>query len=85
MSDFRQKFNYENLNTCLTFTLLLLLIWGSIWSVVGEDALPPNGVLFNLILVFVSSYLGGEVTKLLGLPPLFGMLITGETFLARSF
>ena len=77
MSDIWKKFSYENINKYLTYVLVLLLIWGSIWSLRGEDALPPNGYLFNILLLFVVSYLSGELIKCVGLPPLLAMLITG--------
>ena len=77
MANLLKKFSYENINKHLSYALILLLIWGSLWSLLGEEALPPNGYLFNLLVLFIVAYLSGEVTKLVSLPPLLGMLIAG--------
>jgi NhaP-type Na+/H+ or K+/H+ antiporter len=77
MPNFKKIVRYENVIQCLSYTILILLIWASLWSIVGEAAVPPNGSLFKLLVVFVISYLFGEIISLVGLPPLLGMLIAG--------
>ncbi|XP_054163338.1 sodium/hydrogen exchanger 9B2-like [Oppia nitens] len=68
--------NKKSLNV-LTYILLLLLIWSTMWSLFGKEALPPNGYLFNLILIFVLSYIFGQIFSIIHMPTLLGMLITG--------
>jgi NhaP-type Na+/H+ or K+/H+ antiporter len=77
MPNFKKIVSYENVIQCLSYTILILLIWASLWSIVGEAAVPPNGSLFKLLVVFVISYSFGEIISLVGLPPLLGMLIAG--------
>ena len=75
-----KNFNYELISKYVNYSLIILLIWASVWSLDEKDATPPNGFLFNLLVLFVISYLSGELTKLIYLPPLLGMLITGIIF-----
>lgn len=60
----------------LTYLLLLLLTWGSLYSITGSMAL-PGGTLFSLLVVFVCSVMGGKVSQSCRLPPLLGMLLVG--------
>ncbi|CAG2170379.1 unnamed protein product [Oppiella nova] len=50
------------------------------WSIIGEEALPPDGSLFNVLLVFVLAYICGQLVSIIRLPPLLGMLAIGFTF-----
>ena len=68
------------INNYLTAFITVLLIWSILWSTVGEEALPPNGSLFSLLLLFVVSYICGQLVSVLRLPPLLGMLMTGFAF-----
>jgi NhaP-type Na+/H+ or K+/H+ antiporter len=77
MPDFKKILSYENVIKCLSYAILILLIWASLWSIVGEAAVPPNGSLFTLLVIFIISYLFGEIISLVDLPPLLGMLIAG--------
>ena len=60
--------------------LILLSVWSLLWSTIGEEALPPNGSLFNVLLLLVVSYTCGQLVSMLGLPPLLAMLIVGLIF-----
>ena len=60
----------------LTYTVLLLLTWGSLYSITGHHA-APGGNLFSLLVLFVCSVVGGKVSQACGLPPLLGMLLVG--------
>ncbi|RWS02343.1 mitochondrial sodium/hydrogen exchanger 9B2-like protein [Dinothrombium tinctorium] len=62
--------------------LIILLIWSCVWSLFDELALPPNGNLFWLIILFIATYFAGEICSLISAPPLVGMLIAG--FILRN-
>jgi len=47
------------------------LLYGSLWSVTGEAAL-PGGNLFDLSVLFVCCYLTGILIGKIHLPPLLG-------------
>ena len=64
----------------ITFSVILILIWCLLWSNIGEEALPPNGSLFNVLLLFVCAYILGRLVSVIRLPPLLGMLIIGFIF-----
>lgn len=56
-----------------TMVLTVLLIWGVLWSITGESALPgPNGNFFGLLVLLVCGLLGGGLVTLIKLPPLLG-------------
>lgn len=59
------------LNRVVTLALCLLLVWGVMWAISGEQAL-LGGNFFALIVLFVLCVLGGELMKLMHLPPLLG-------------
>ena len=70
----------------LTYSLILLTLWGVSYCVLGSVALPGHhhiyvtiegGTLFSLLVMFVVSYIAGWCVQLLYLPPLLGMLLTG--------
>ncbi|CAG2103254.1 unnamed protein product [Medioppia subpectinata] len=48
-----------------------------VWSLTGAEALPPDGYLFNLLVVFTLSVIFGQIISMAGLPALLGMLIIG--------
>uniref|UniRef100_A0A6A7G0F7 Sodium/hydrogen exchanger 9B2-like n=2 Tax=Hirondellea gigas TaxID=1518452 RepID=A0A6A7G0F7_9CRUS len=60
----------------LTYMILMLLIWGSLYSITGAMA-APGGVLFSLLVVFLCSVSCGKLSEACGLPPLLGMLLVG--------
>ncbi|XP_071552282.1 putative SLC9B1-like protein SLC9B1P1 isoform X4 [Panulirus ornatus] len=60
----------------LTFLLILLLVFGSLISILGATAL-PGGNIFSLCVLFVVAELAGLAMTPLKLPPLLGMLIVG--------
>ena len=56
------------------FTVLILLagfLYGALWSVTGQDAL-PGGNLFTIFVLFVCCYVAGLLIGKIRLPPLLG-------------
>ncbi|CAG2170381.1 unnamed protein product, partial [Oppiella nova] len=45
----------------VTCGLIIVFIWCLMWSIIGEEALPPDGSLFNVLLVFVLAYICGQL------------------------
>ncbi|CAL4147907.1 unnamed protein product [Meganyctiphanes norvegica] len=60
----------------LTGLALLVLIWCSLVSILGDTAL-PGGNIFSLLVLFVLAQLAGDLVALVKLPPLLGMLLVG--------
>lgn len=56
--------------------LLGLLLWGIVYTILGEDA-APGGQLFGLAVLCLAAHFGGWLFSLTTLPALIGMLITG--------
>ena len=61
----------------ITYTILLLSLWGSCISMFGDIATPPHGTIFWLIILVTVAMLFGWIFSLAQLPPLLGMLLTG--------
>uniref|UniRef100_A0A3P9PGI7 Cation/H+ exchanger transmembrane domain-containing protein n=1 Tax=Poecilia reticulata TaxID=8081 RepID=A0A3P9PGI7_POERE len=70
------------LNLLLTKAFLLVLLFGTVWSITGQECL-PGGNLFGIVVLFICSVLGGKLLGLIHLPtlppfpPLLGMLLAG--------
>uniref|UniRef100_A0A3B3U574 Cation/H+ exchanger domain-containing protein n=2 Tax=Poecilia latipinna TaxID=48699 RepID=A0A3B3U574_9TELE len=70
------------LNLLLTKAFLLVLLFGTVWSITGQECL-PGGNLFGIVILFICSVLGGKLLGLIHLPtlppfpPLLGMLLAG--------
>jgi len=62
--------------TCLTWGLISLLFWFTIYSVLGDTA-APGGNIFSIFVLFILCHLGGEIVATVKLPPLLGMLVVG--------
>ncbi|XP_070163955.1 sodium/hydrogen exchanger 9B2 isoform X1 [Polyergus mexicanus] len=67
---------YRKFARVLCLFLLGLLLWGVVYSVMGDDA-APGGQLFGLAALCIAAYFGGWLISLTTLPALIGMLITG--------
>ncbi|XP_011056869.1 PREDICTED: mitochondrial sodium/hydrogen exchanger 9B2 isoform X2 [Acromyrmex echinatior] len=67
---------YRKFARIVCLFLLGLLLWGVIYSIIGNDA-APGGQLFGLAAVCIAAYFGGWLFSLTTLPALIGMLITG--------
>ena len=68
----------------LTRTLIVVVGWTILWTMIGDDLL-PGGNLFGIFITLVFSALGGFLVSnipCIVLPSLFGMLIVG--FLLRN-
>ncbi|RVE60949.1 hypothetical protein OJAV_G00186000 [Oryzias javanicus] len=70
------------LNLLITKACLFALLFGGVWSITGEECL-PGGNLFGIVVLFISSVLGGKLVGMIQLPtlppfpPLLGMLLAG--------
>ncbi|XP_043262930.1 uncharacterized protein LOC122403467, partial [Colletes gigas] len=68
--------SYRKFARLLCLFLLGLLLWGIVYSVIGDDA-APGGQLFGLAALSIVAHFGGWLFSLTTLPALIGMLITG--------
>ena len=67
---------YRKFARILCLFLLGLLLWGIVYSILGEDA-APGGPLFGLAALCIAAHFGGWLISLTTLPALIGMLMTG--------
>lgn len=70
---------YRQFSRIIALTLIGLLSWGVVYSVVGEMA-APGGQLFGLATLAIAAHFGGWLMSLTTLPALIGMLIVGVIF-----
>ncbi|CAL1260987.1 unnamed protein product, partial [Larinioides sclopetarius] len=63
-------------STICALTLLVVLIYGTLWGLTGPMAL-PGGPIFGLFALVVVCYLGGQFMRILKLPTLIGMIFIG--------
>lgn len=68
--------SFRHVARILSLLVTVLLFWGVVFAVIGEDA-KPGGQLFNIAVLVVSAYLGGWLFRMLTLPALVGMLLVG--------
>lgn len=68
---------YRQFARIVGISLIGLLIWCVFYSIVGDTAAPPDGKLFQLILLSICAHFGGWLISLTTLPALIGMLLTG--------
>ncbi|CAK1603264.1 unnamed protein product [Parnassius mnemosyne] len=69
--------SYRHFAQTLSIFILGILIWVTIWIVMGDTA-APGGQLFMLAVLTIASYFGGWLmVKVTTLPALIGMLIVG--------
>lgn len=68
---------YRQFSRIVALTLIGVLSWCILYSIVGPTASPPNGKLFQLIILSICAHFGGWFMSLTTLPPLIGMLFTG--------
>ncbi|KAL0105705.1 hypothetical protein PUN28_015873 [Cardiocondyla obscurior] len=67
---------YRKFARVLCLCLLGLLLWGIVYTMIGNDA-APGGQLFSLAALCIAAHFGGWLISLTTLPALIGMLITG--------
>ncbi|XP_013396747.1 sodium/hydrogen exchanger 9B2 [Lingula anatina] len=53
-----------------------VMLWACLWAVTGKEAL-PGGNFFSILVLLICCTIGGYVSQLCRLPPLFGMLVIG--------
>nr|XP_022919164.1 sodium/hydrogen exchanger 9B2-like isoform X2 [Onthophagus taurus] len=70
---------YRQFSRIIALGLIGVLLWGVVYTVLGETA-APGGHLFQLILLTICAHFGGFLINLTTLPPLIGMLFTGLIF-----
>lgn len=71
----------------VTNVVMVVLVWGIVWSITGAECL-PGGNLFGVLFLLLCAVIGGKLVGLIKLPtlpplpPLLGMLLAG--FLIRN-
>ncbi|XP_078532194.1 sodium/hydrogen exchanger 9B2-like [Lissotriton helveticus] len=71
----------------VTNVVMVVLVWGIVWSITGAECL-PGGNLFGVLFLLLCAVIGGKLVGLIklptlpSLPPLLGMLLAG--FLIRN-
>ncbi|XP_054710122.1 sodium/hydrogen exchanger 9B2-like isoform X2 [Uloborus diversus] len=69
------------LSTVASLVLVLALIYGTLWGLLGPPVL-PGGEIFALFVLSILAYLSGQVMKIVRVPTLVGMMILG--FILRN-
>jgi len=62
---------------CLTWGLIAVLFWMTLYSTLKYGTAEPGGNIFSLFILFIACHIGGEIVSTVKLPPLLGMLIVG--------
>lgn len=57
--------------------ILFAFVYLNLWIFTGDHALPPNGEIFHISMIFLLAHFAGKVTWVFNLPDLVGMLIAG--------
>lgn len=70
---------YRQFARLVGITLVVLLLWGAAFAVLG-DTLAPGGDLFNLAVLTIAAHFGGWLMSLATMPALVGMLLVGILF-----
>ncbi|XP_075992166.1 sodium/hydrogen exchanger 9B2-like isoform X2 [Anticarsia gemmatalis] len=69
--------SYRQFAQNLSVLIIGLLVWVTIWIIMGDTA-APGGQLFTLAVLTIAAYFGGMIMmKITTLPALIGMLIVG--------
>ncbi|KAL7041785.1 hypothetical protein ACKWTF_000888 [Chironomus riparius] len=68
--------SYRQFARLISITLIGLLIYATLYAIVGKSA-APGGQLFSLIVLTIAANFGGWLFGLTTMPRLIGMLITG--------
>ncbi|XP_035223417.1 sodium/hydrogen exchanger 9B2-like, partial [Stegodyphus dumicola] len=68
-------------STVTSLVLLIFLIYGTLWGLMRDPVL-PGGPVFGLFAIVIICYLGGQLMKLLKVPTLVGMMVSG--FILRN-
>uniref|UniRef100_A0AAR5QJN9 Cation/H+ exchanger transmembrane domain-containing protein n=3 Tax=Dendroctonus ponderosae TaxID=77166 RepID=A0AAR5QJN9_DENPD len=68
---------YRQFSRIVALVLLGVFSWCILYAIVGETAAPPNGIVYQLILLSICAHFGGWLMSLTTLPALIGMLFTG--------
>ena len=71
--------SYRGFSRVLSLVLIGLLLWGLLYSVLGETA-APGGQLFGLAALCLAAHFGGWLVTITTLPALVGMLAVGILF-----
>ncbi|KAJ8958962.1 hypothetical protein NQ318_019733, partial [Aromia moschata] len=68
---------YRQFSRILALGLIGLFSWCTLYAIVEETAAPPDGKLYQLILLSICAHFGGWLVSITTLPALVGMLSTG--------
>ncbi|KAJ8968681.1 hypothetical protein NQ314_002172, partial [Rhamnusium bicolor] len=72
--------SYRQFSRIVSLAFIGTFSWCILYAIVGDTAAPPDGVLFQLIILSICSYIGGWLMSLTTFPALVGMLLTGILF-----
>ncbi|XP_018579862.1 sodium/hydrogen exchanger 9B2 [Anoplophora glabripennis] len=72
--------SYRQFTRILSLSLIGIYSWCIMYAIIGDAAAPPHGKLYQLILLSISSHIGGWLMSLTTLPALIGMIFTGLIF-----
>lgn len=81
---FNDYFTFDNLADICSRWLIALSLWAALWGLFPRDASPPNGYIFNVLLVLFAAHLFGRFMSVFNLPPLLGMLMAGFCLVNRT-
>ncbi|CAH1388367.1 unnamed protein product [Nezara viridula] len=70
---------YRHVARVFALLLVLILAWGVIYAIMGQDS-APGGQLFDIAVLCICGHVGGWVFRMVALPPLVGMLLVGILF-----
>lgn len=71
--------HYRHIARVISLLFIVILIWGIIYSVIGNDA-APGGQLFDIAMLCIAGHIGGWVFKMINIPGLVGMLFVGIVY-----
>ncbi|XP_050309303.1 sodium/hydrogen exchanger 9B1-like [Anthonomus grandis grandis] len=69
--------DYRSMARLFALIIIGVVSWCIFYTIVGEIAAPPSGILFQLLILILISKFGGWLVSLTSLPGLIGMLFTG--------
>ncbi|XP_059482694.1 sodium/hydrogen exchanger 9B2-like [Neocloeon triangulifer] len=63
--------------TLIMIVVMILLTFGALISLLGNTAMPPDGGIFQLVMLTFVAFAAGFLLSLCKMPPLLGMLLSG--------
>ncbi|XP_019757159.1 sodium/hydrogen exchanger 9B1 isoform X3 [Dendroctonus ponderosae] len=69
--------HYRDFSRFLALIIIGVVSWCILYTIAGDIAAPPNGQLFQLLILVLAAKFGGWLISLTNLPGLIGMLFVG--------